>query len=206
MSAKGNSTPLTVSLSPATVQIRPGLHRWAGTFRLSNSGGTTLTITRASAEVQRTPQHCGIVAHGAAGWMHAAGPAHFTLAPGTSRLIKVTVNAPHSATGSHDIAVLLTASTGSAAQVQVHGTVAGQVLLTLGGHSASHYAPCFAPRHFSAAPPPGHYGQGIPVAAAGGLAGGALLLAVAVLAWRRMRRLSAANRQLRAAQAHTTGD
>jgi hypothetical protein len=172
--ASGSGTGLTIT--PALARAAAGAHDVRIKVTVWNFGSAAVQVTTAEREMTRPASgHCRLNAKPttASSWAQVT-PAAFSLAAGQSEVTTVTVKAPASATGTHDIAVIYAAESAGSGKLRAAAAVGMQTLITLSGKPAP-VARCvsLAPPRATAAGVPG-----LPGAAWAGI-GAVLALAVA---------------------------
>lgn len=164
-----------MSVSPARVQL-PG-RAGAAHFMVHDLGTRPLLVKASVLTLHGVPGKCQ--PSGAPLWAHV-WPASFTLVPGQSRTVTLTVHAPASVTGTTDVAAVFTGSAPGPGNFRLTGSVAGQAVLTLPGKTAT--SSCV--RVAVAAQPT----SGLAADAFMGAGAAALLVALAVAVWAVLRR------------------
>jgi hypothetical protein len=145
---------------------------------VTNAGNAAIEVTSRSLTLRQSGHGCGI--SDPAGWM-TMNPRAFRLAPGHSRVVSVTVNAPKTATGTTDLLAVFTATGHATGNGRLSGSVASQVIVNATG--TPHVPVC---GHQAL---PASHASGIPAAAVlgGGLAVLFVIVFAAVVAFRRYR-------------------
>lgn len=125
------TSPFSLTLSPAKMAAMPGS---VTAVTVWDSGKTTLPVTVNLAEIKRIGNACRKVP-GNPAWAQVVGRAHFMLAPGKRRVVRVRVGDTGKA-GAHDLAITATTALGHRGNVLVDGAVAAQALVIFPGHVA----------------------------------------------------------------------
>lgn len=196
-------TPLALRVSPVKTELPAGWLHATEHVTLTNAGTQPITVTTAPITVHQAAQGCGV--GGSNGWLSISDRT-LQLAPGQSRTVTVTIDAPHTAIGSTDLAAVFTAhgtESVNGSNVAVEGAVGSQFIITAKG-SQVHAPICVTTHlaHRAAALP--HPGGSSPV---DGLAGIAVIVAitgaataVGIRTWRKRRRSPRRRRAAHAAR------
>jgi hypothetical protein len=158
-------SPLSLTVSPLRTVLPTGKLHATEHVTVRDSGSSPLTIRTGSLTVSQTAHGCGV--SDLDGWL-TASPSVLHLKPGEARQITVTVSAPQTATGTTDLAALITATGTASNGSTISGAVGSQVVITATGTTQ--------------APVCGHQVKALPAAGgSGGIpASGLVLLAVVV--------------------------
>src|ERR1700729_2197602 len=108
--------PFSLIISPGLVAAQAGVHNVSVPVEAVNVGTAPMRVVAVYREMGRPASgHCTIGQGSAEHWA-TISPASFTLAPGQSRALRLTVRAPAGARGVHDVTVLLNGTLQSQAQ------------------------------------------------------------------------------------------
>jgi hypothetical protein len=124
--------PLSITFTPDKTTLAKGQLHAVEHIQVINSGTKPLTVTDHPATVSQSASGhgCGLVKP--VGWMKL-NTSSFQLAPGHEKTVTVTVNAPHTATGTTDLAALFTASVHGKGNFHINGSFADQIVVTATG-------------------------------------------------------------------------
>jgi hypothetical protein len=175
--------PLSVTVSPLKTVLPKGQLHATEHVTVRNSGSGPITIHTASLTVGQAARGCGVGRSN--GWLSAI-PAAFHLKPGQEQTVTVTIDAPHTATGTVDTVALITASGKSPHGADtVGGAIGSQFIVTATG--TTHAPVCGHPVAL-----PNTTGGSPPVGLLAALVGAVLITGACMVAfgrsWRRRRR------------------
>jgi hypothetical protein len=148
----GKASPLSVSITPAKQTLASGVTHATKVIKVSNYGKAPITVTSNEMTLHQAAGGCGVGQSN--GWL-AFSPSSFSLAPGQSQPVHVTVSAPAGAPTT-DVLAVFTASGHAATTAHSGGSVAGAVAsqIVIAGQSGS-------------APKCGHQAQASPPSSGG---------------------------------------
>jgi hypothetical protein len=122
--------PLALTVSPLKTVLPAGQLHATEHVMVRDSGSAPITIRTSALTVSQAAHGCGI--SDGNGWL-TASPAVLHLTPGEARQVTVTVSAPQTATGTTDLAALITATGTARDGSTVSGAVGSQFVVTATG-------------------------------------------------------------------------
>jgi hypothetical protein len=127
------SSPLALTVAPVKVTLPAGQRDAVVWIKVTDSGTKPITVvvSRSLLVSRATDTHCGLA--DPPSWL-SIRPAILRLDPGQARWAQVTVHAPATASGTHDLLAVFTASGSQAGQVRMGAAVASQVIVRASGH------------------------------------------------------------------------
>jgi hypothetical protein len=186
---------MTTTTQPVlSVEVSPYLISTTGrhvtkTVTVTDRGSSPLAVTAGFRALERVNGQCR--AAQAPKWV-TASPASYKLAPGQSRHVTLTINAPAAVTGHYDILAVQSALPANTAHAAMGDTIGGGVgvrmLIDYGGPTTGKPCATAAAQPRAAAPP----ASGFPLA--GALGGLAVVLVALLAVWAVMLRRRHARR------------